>query len=111
MTRALYSAYDGPLYQVQRASDGTTASIGLLATGGYVNAAQQDSFCATTSCTVTELYDQSPEGNNLTVGGAGGAAGADHGAPITVHGNRAFGLDIMGHTGYRDDANYGTPPA
>jgi len=112
MTRALYSAYDGPLYQVQRASDGTTASIGLLSAGGYVNAAQQDSFCASTSCTVTELYDQSPEGNNLTIGGAGGAAGADHGAPatalpITVDGNRAYGLDIMGHTGYRDDATRG----
>jgi hypothetical protein len=111
MDRALYSSYDGPLYQVQRASDGTTASIGLLSAGGYVNAAEQDSFCFGTSCTVTEIFDQSPEGNNLTIEGAGGAAGADHGAPaaalpITVDGNRAYGLDIMGHTGYRDDSTH-----
>ncbi|MGH3155553.1 MAG: arabinofuranosidase catalytic domain-containing protein, partial [Streptosporangiaceae bacterium] len=112
MDRALYSSYDGPLYQVRRASDGTTANIGLLSTGGYVDAAEQDSFCAGTSCTVTELYDQSPEGNNLTIEGAGGAAGADHGAPaaalpITVDGYPAYGLDIMGHTGYRDDSTRG----
>ncbi|MGH3167123.1 MAG: arabinofuranosidase catalytic domain-containing protein, partial [Trebonia sp.] len=112
MDRALYSAYDGPLYQVQRASDGATANIGLLSTGGYVNAAGQDSFCANTSCTVTELFDQSPEGNNLTIEGAGGNGSADHGAPaaalpITVDGNRAYGLDIMGHTGYRDDNTRG----
>jgi Alpha-L-arabinofuranosidase B, catalytic len=111
-TRALYASYDGPLYQVQRASDGAKGNIGLLSAGGDVNAAGQDSFCANTSCTVTELYDQSPEGNNLTVGGAGGAAGADHGAPatalpITINGNRAYGLDIMGHTGYRDDSTRG----
>ncbi len=44
-TRALFSAYNGPLYQVTRASDGATADIGLLAQGGYANAAQQDTFC------------------------------------------------------------------
>src|SRR5689334_8667567 len=47
-TRALFSAYNGPLYQVTRVSDGATADIGLLAAGGYANAAQQDSFCANT---------------------------------------------------------------
>jgi Alpha-L-arabinofuranosidase B, catalytic len=112
MDRALYSSYDGPLYQVQRALDGATANIGLLSAGGYVDAAQQNSFCAGTSCTVTELYDQSAEGNNLTIEGAGGNGAADHGAPatalpITVHGHQAYGLDIMGHTGYRDDNTRG----
>ena len=106
MDRALYSSYDGPLYQVTRASDGTTANIGLLATGGYVDAAEQDSFCFRTSCTVTELYDQSPDGNNLTPEGAGTHPPADTPAPaaalpITVDGHEAYGLDIMGSTGYR----------
>ena len=32
-TRALYAAYNGPLYQVKRASDGTTTNIGTLAAG------------------------------------------------------------------------------
>jgi len=75
MDRALYSAYDGPLYQVKRASDGTTATIGLLSAGGYVNAAEQDSFCSGTTCTITEIYDQSPEGNNLAVEGQPEMAG------------------------------------
>src|SRR5215469_17004454 len=52
MDRALYSSYDGPLYQVQRASDDTTADIGLLSRGGYVDASRQDSFCANTACTI-----------------------------------------------------------
>lgn len=58
-TRALYAAYSGALYQVKRASDGATASIGVVSAGGAVNAAQQDSFCAGTTCTITEVFDQS----------------------------------------------------
>jgi hypothetical protein len=112
MDRALYSAYDGPLYQVKRASDGTTANIGLLSAGGYVNAAGQDSFCVGTTCTITEIYDQSPEGNNLAVEGAGGNGGADSSAvanalPITIDGHEAYGLNITPGTGYRDDSTRG----
>ncbi len=112
MDRALYSAYDGPLYQVKRASDGTTATVGLLSAGGDVNAAEQDSFCSATTCTITEIYDQSPEGNNLAVEGAGGNGGADKPAvanalPVTVGGHEAYGLDITQGTGYRDDNTKG----
>src|SRR4051794_41782170 len=57
-TRALYAAYNGPLYQVRRASDNTTRDIGVLTTGGYANAAAQDSFCAGTSCVITVIYDE-----------------------------------------------------
>src|SRR5579875_3607393 len=42
--RALYSAYNGPLYQVRRSSDGGTTNVGLLAAGGYANATEQDTF-------------------------------------------------------------------
>jgi hypothetical protein len=113
MTRAMYGGYDGPLYQVKRASDGTTANIGLLATGGDVNASEQDSFCAGTLCTITEIYDQSPEGNNLTIEQGGGANHTpDHGAvadalPIKIGGHEAYGLDIEPGTGYRDDSTHG----
>ena len=65
--RALYAAYNGPLYQVKRASDGTTTNIDPLSAGGYANAATQNSFCAGTTCTITEIYDQSPNHNNLTI--------------------------------------------
>ena len=53
-TRALYAAYNGPLYRVLRQSDGTALDIGVVqpsaspvaAAGGYANAAAQDAFCA-----------------------------------------------------------------
>ncbi|HEY9244721.1 MAG TPA: arabinofuranosidase catalytic domain-containing protein, partial [Streptosporangiaceae bacterium] len=54
-TRALYAAYNGPLYQIQRASDSTTLNIGLLSAGGDVNAAPQVSFCSGTTCTITKI--------------------------------------------------------
>src|SRR6187549_347591 len=42
-TRALYAAYNGPLYQVLRQSDGKTLDIGVVQagadSGGYANAA------------------------------------------------------------------------
>src|ERR1019366_7912243 len=65
-TRALYGTYNGPLYQVRRASDGTTTNISPLSAGGIANAAAQDSFCAGTTCVITEIFDQSGHGNNLT---------------------------------------------
>jgi hypothetical protein len=110
--RALYASYDGPLYQVRRVSDGATANVGLLSAGGYANATNQDTFCARTTCVITELFDQSPEGNNLTIEGAGGAAGADVGAnaaalPVTAGGHKVYGLYIAGQTGYRDNSTHG----
>ncbi|HEX3487964.1 MAG TPA: arabinofuranosidase catalytic domain-containing protein [Streptosporangiaceae bacterium] len=110
--RALYASYDGPLYQVRRVSDGATANVGLLSAGGYANATDQDTFCARTTCVITELFDQSPEGNNLTIEGAGGAAGADVGAsaaalPVVAGGHKVYGLYIAGQTGYRDNNTHG----
>jgi hypothetical protein len=110
--RALYSSYDGPLYQVRRVSDGTTTDVGLLTAGGYANATEQDVFCAHTTCMITELFDQSPEHNNLTIEGAGGAAGADVGAnaaalPVVAGGHKVYGLYIAGQTGYRDNSTQG----
>ena len=112
MTRALFAAYNGSLYQVKRWSDSSTLNVGVLAAGGYANAAAQDSFCAGTSCTVTEIYDQTSHHNNLTIEGAGGNGGADAGAnaaalPITVAGHKAYGLYISAGVGYRDNATSG----
>src|SRR4051812_7177975 len=70
-TRALSSSYNGPLYQVKRLSDNATKDIGVLAPGGYADAASQDAFCANTTCVITVIYDQSPKGNNLTQAPAG----------------------------------------
>jgi hypothetical protein len=104
--RALYSAYNGSLYQVRRASDNATTNIGLLAAGGYANAAAQDSFCANTSCIITVIYDQSPRHNDLTIEGPGSAGGQDVGAnaaalPVTAGGHKVYGVYISPGTGYR----------
>jgi hypothetical protein len=112
-TRALYAAYDGPLYQVRRSSDNSTASISPLSAGGVANAAAQDSFCAGTSCVITVIYDQSGHGNNLTDAPAGGAAGGPDNlasataAPTTLAGHKAYGVYVAPGTGYRDDSTSG----
>jgi hypothetical protein len=109
-TRALYAAYSGPLYQVRRSSDNATTNISPLQAGGVANAATQDSFCSGTSCVITEIFDQSGNGNNLTDAPGGGAAGGPDGlanataAPVTVGGQKAYGVFIAPGDGYRDDS-------
>jgi non-reducing end alpha-L-arabinofuranosidase len=109
-TRALYAAYDGPLYQVERYSDDTTADVYPVSAGGVANAATQTSFCAATYCTITEIFDQSGHGNNLTDAPAGGAdSGPDAlanaaAAPAEVDGSKVYGVYISLGMGYRDDA-------
>ena len=66
-TRALYSAYAGPLYSVTRASDMKSKTITTLVAGGFADAASQDAFCKATDCTVEIIFDQSPKGNDLKV--------------------------------------------
>jgi len=109
-TRALYSTYSGPLYQVRRASDNATTNISPLSAGGIANAAAQNSFCSGTTCVITEIFDQSGNGNNLTDAPGGGAAGGPDGlasataAPVTVGGHAAYGVFIAPGDGYRDDS-------
>ncbi|HEX6520296.1 MAG TPA: arabinofuranosidase catalytic domain-containing protein [Streptosporangiaceae bacterium] len=112
-TRALFGNYSGPLYQVRRSSDGATTNISPLSAGGVANAAAQDSFCAGTSCVITEIFDQSGRGNNLTDAPGGGAAGGPDNlanataAPISVGGHKAYGVFVAPGTGYRDDSTNG----
>jgi hypothetical protein len=111
-TRALFGAYGGALYQVRRASDSATTNIGTLSAGGYANAAAQDSFCAGTTCLITEIYDQTSRHNNLTIEGAGGAGGADTGVPadalpVTAGGHIVYGASFSGVMGYRDNSTSG----
>jgi non-reducing end alpha-L-arabinofuranosidase len=113
-TRALYATYDGPLYQVQRASDDTYLNVDVLTAGGIADAAAQDAFCAETTCIITEIYDQSGHGNNLAIEGAGGHGRADVGAgadvlPVTLDGQKVYGLYIEPGMGYRDDDTTDVP--
>ena len=117
-TRALYRAYTGPLYQVTRQSDQTHVDVGLLP-DGYANAAVQDKFCANTTCTITKIYDQSANHNDLKPAPPGGAArgpgpgGYDVPAvadalPATVGGHKVYGIAISPGMGYRNDNAKGT---
>jgi hypothetical protein len=118
-TRALYSSYKGPLYEVTRTADNKTTDIGLLP-DGYANAAAQDAFCTGAgSCTITKLYDQSPKHNDLTLAPPGGAAhGKGPGGhdvaviadaqPITVNGHKVYGMKFEPGMGYRNDHVSGT---
>jgi non-reducing end alpha-L-arabinofuranosidase len=116
-TRALFAAYNGPLYQVRRSSDNTTRDIGALSPGGVANAATQDSFCANTTCLITIVYDQSGRGNHLTQAPPGGfngpaAGGFDNlanatAAPTTVGGHKAYGVFVAPGTGYRNNRTNG----
>ncbi|HLZ58427.1 MAG TPA: arabinofuranosidase catalytic domain-containing protein [Ktedonosporobacter sp.] len=111
--RALFSAYNGNLYQVKRASDNATLNISVLSAGGFANAAAQDSFCAGTTCVITIIYDQSGHGNNLTQAPAGGAAGGPdnlanaNALPLTVGGHHVYGVYVAPGTGYRNDHTSG----
>ena len=118
--RALYGAYSGKLYQVRRASDKTTKDILVLSPGGYANSATQDSFCSGTTCTISEIYDQSPNGNHLTKSPPGGwltngglEANATQ-AKIQLSGHVVYGVyttsnfdDTVGAVGYRNNSTKG----
>ncbi|EME83499.1 glycoside hydrolase family 54 carbohydrate-binding module family 42 protein [Pseudocercospora fijiensis CIRAD86] len=117
-TRALYNSFNGALYQVQRGSDKKTTDITPLSPGGVANAAAQDEFCASTTCVITVIYDQSGRNNHLTQAPPGGAANGTEanrydqlasaiGAPVTLNGQKAYGVFVSPGVGYRIDATQG----
>jgi hypothetical protein len=92
--RALYSKYDGALYNVSRTMPGSavleSTDIGLLSAGGFANASATEEFCAgTETCVISNVYDQSPQHNHL---------GARHGLvnatkhKIVAGGEQVFGM-------------------
>jgi hypothetical protein len=101
--RALLGSYSGPLYQVKRASDGTTKDIGVSSPGGFADSAVQDTFCTGTTCTITRVYDQSGNGNlvaaqtpdtvDMTPAGHSGMTAASATKdPLNVGGHRVYSL-------------------
>jgi non-reducing end alpha-L-arabinofuranosidase len=116
-TRALYAAYNGPLYQVLRQSDNKTLDI-QVAPGGYANAPEQDKFCAGTYCWISIIYDQSPNHNHLTQAPRGGFSGPALGgfnnlpiadlAPLTIMGHKVYGVFIEPGMGLRQNDVKGT---
>ena len=109
-TRVLDSRYRGPLYQVQRDSDGATLDI-RATRDGYADAAAQDAFLAGTIGRITVIYDQSGMGNDLLPAPPGTFQGPDKGgfnnpaiadmAPVLLNGHKVYGVYIMPGMGYR----------
>jgi hypothetical protein len=116
-TRAMFDAYNGPLYQVRRSTDNATRDIGLLSAGGSADAAAQDSFCAGATCLISIIYDQTGRRNHLTQAPPGGFNGPAPGgfdnlanaaaAPISIGGRKAYGVFVAPGTGYRNNATSG----
>jgi hypothetical protein len=112
--RALYGSYDGRLYQVQRVADNATKDIYPLGPGGYADSSAQDTFCAQTNCTITILYDQSPQHNDLPVSPGstfmpeGGTPALAEAEKITMAGHPVYGVYVSGGgTAYRNDNTTG----
>jgi hypothetical protein len=111
--RAIVSGYSGPLYQVCKGTSvpgpsscmGTPQDIGVV--DGFADAAAQDAFCAGASCTITKVYDQSGQGNDLEPAPPGGAK-ATPGKPVratdlktTVDNHSVYGMLFKPGMGYR----------
>jgi non-reducing end alpha-L-arabinofuranosidase len=114
--RALYESYNGLLYQVRRTSDNTTRDVGVLSPGGFANIAVQDSFLNGKAGTISIIYDQSANKNNLTKspkatwlsngGNESNAADGKH----TVNGHIVHGIYVTGYSSnvaYRNNATTG----
>jgi hypothetical protein len=114
--RSKYKDSDNPqpwLYQVRKGGSasgtgGTPANIGFDA-DGFAKASDQDAFCGTDPCTISIIYDQSGNGNDLTVAPGGGKkttgdneakAGA---LPITISGHNVYGEHNPIGVGYRNN--------
>jgi len=122
MVRALSSKWTGFLYQVRVGSSstntgtgGTLKDIGMLA-DGYADSAAQDAACSGTVCTVSKIYDQSGNANDLIRGSAGPAGNGTRSGEndyestatklsITAGGHKVYALYMAQYEGYRTPLN------
>ena len=112
VVRALYADFAGPLYQVNRSTDGAVANIST-GLAGVADAAAQDAFCAGAYCFVQRIFDQSERANHLDLGPPGGAYNKeDLGVNasrfgFSIAGERAYAAFFEGAQGYRIDNTSG----
>jgi hypothetical protein len=100
VVRLLTKNYTGPLFQVQRASDGTTQNIypytaSTLPRGdgasqiGSANVNSINAFCKNTTCSITYLYDQIDLVSALKGGAFGNVS-----ATLTLNSNGSESLTV-----------------
>ena len=102
--RALFGAYDGPLYNVTRASDGKSFNVPVLAPGGFADKKAHDAFCPALDCVISNVFDQTTNGNHL--GKRHGLVNASE-HPITVGGTPVYGMWFDKGYGYHVDNTTG----
>lgn len=118
--RALYSTYNGHLYQIRRTSDGALLNVDAMSAGGIVNAAMQDTFLKNSKGTISIIYDQSGNENHLVKSPKGGFlhnGGLEADAKAAgrkVNGHQAYGVTTTsswdnetGAVGYRNNSTKG----
>jgi len=116
VVRALYSAYNGKLYQVRR-SDSTTKDILTLSAGGIADTAPEDTFCAGSTCVLTVVYDQSGNGNDLWYQGSTQVPASPSSSPakattdsVNVGGHKVYSVYInAGNCYWHDGSKSGMP--
>jgi hypothetical protein len=118
MIRALSKSYSGPLYQVRSGSSSMNTGTGGMTkdieqtADGFADSAAQDAFCMGTICTVSVLYDQSGNGNDLKAGTKGLSNGGTYAdqddfestankKSLTVNGHKVYALYTNAREGYR----------
>ena len=114
LTRALFSLFSAPLYQVTRVTDNQTIDVSPIAAGGVADISNQDAFCSGAHCEISIIYDQSGSNNHLTRAPAGGndkhptnLVNASR-WPITLAGgHKVYGGYFEGNMGYRIDETVG----
>ncbi len=107
--RVIVSGYEGPLYELCKgpAVPGPASCQGEAQDIGPADIALQAGFCAGTACTMTKIYDQSGNGNDLEPSPPGGnnpspGRPVDAGAlPVSVNGDNAYGMLFTPGMGYR----------
>jgi non-reducing end alpha-L-arabinofuranosidase len=123
MVRVLSGKYGGPLYQVRSGSSSKNTGTGgttqdILAVNGLADTDTQDALCSGSTCTVSILYDQSGNGNHLTVAkrgcGTGTASEDDYESSatrraLTVGGHKVYALYMNAHEAYRNNQTTSMP--
>jgi len=113
LVRALYGAYNGPLYQVRREPDNATLDISVLSAGGFANSSAQDHFCGQSNCVVQRIYDQSSMRNHLDTAPAGGYVHTPDKPvdakrqKVTISGHPVYAAYFETGMGYRIDRTKG----
>ena len=102
-TRALFDAYDGPLYNLTR-PDGQSLSVPLLAAGGFANKKAHDAFCPNKDCVISNVFDQTTNANHL--GQRHKLVNASQ-HPIQISGVDVYGMWFDPGFGYHVDKTVG----